>query len=75
MTEKDRILHRLLTQIQEHGYVHQVDRAAADWCTTNASVAELCEKYQVSPAALYKHTSRLRRKEVSASVTQSPARG
>lgn len=65
MTEKDRVLQRLLTQVRQHGYVHQIDRAVVDWCVTNASVTELSEKYQVSPAAMYKHKSRLRRLEVS----------
>ncbi len=53
MTEKDRLLCRLLARIHEHGYYHQVDVALVDWFLTNASVREICKKYLVRPDALY----------------------
>ena len=64
MTEKDRLLYRLLARIHEHGYYHQVDVALVDWFLTNTSVKEVCEKYLVQPDALYQQRSRLRKMEV-----------
>ena len=61
MTEKDRLLCRLLARIRERGYYHQVDVALVDWFLTNASVKEVCEKYLVRPDALYQQRSRLAR--------------
>jgi sugar diacid utilization regulator len=63
MTEKDKLLKRLLTRIQQHGYYHQVDVALVDWFTTNASVQEIGKKYLVHPNAMYQQKSRLARQE------------
>lgn len=65
-TLKDRLLRQLLTQIQAHGYYHQIDVALVDWFTTNASVTEVSEKYLVSPNAMYQHKSRLQRRMMEA---------
>ncbi len=65
MTEKDKLLCRLLRRIQAHGFYHHVDVALVDWFTGNASVKEICAKYDVSPAALYQHKLRLIRQEVA----------
>lgn len=67
MTEKDKLLLRLLRRIQAHGYYHRIDVALLDHLLSNASVKEICEKYDdVSPDALYQHRSRLARQEASA---------
>lgn len=63
MTEKDKLLRRLLTRIQAHGYYHQVDVALVDWFTTNASVKEISAKYLIQPNAMYQQRSRLTRQE------------
>jgi hypothetical protein len=67
MTEKDNLLLRLLKKIQVQGYYHHTDVALVEWFTGNASVKEVCTKYDVSPAALYQHRSRLirQRQEVA----------
>jgi len=67
MTEKDNLLRRLLRRIQAHGYYHHVDVALVDWFTGNASVKEVCAKYDVSPDALYQHRSRLTRQDTAVS--------
>jgi hypothetical protein len=59
MTEKDRLLRRALRRIQEHGYYHRMDIALITWFTSDASVKEICARYDVSPAAIYKQKSRL----------------
>lgn len=62
MTKKDKLLHLLLSRIQAHGYYHRVDVALLDWLLGNASVKEICEKYEdVSPNAFYQQKSRLSR--------------
>ena len=64
MTEKDKLLLRLLRRIQAHGYYHHVDVALVEWFTGNASVKEVCAKYDVSSDALYQHRSRLTRQDM-----------
>ena len=67
MTEKDKLLLRLLRRIQAHGYYHRIDVALLDHLLGNESVKEVCAKYDdVSPEALYKHKSRLTRQEARA---------
>ena len=63
MSEKDRLLLRLLRKIQARGYYRHVDMALVDWFVGNASVKEICAKYDVGPDALYQHRSRLARQE------------
>lgn len=63
MTEKDKLLRRLLRRIQAHGFYHQVDVALVDWFLTNASVKEISEKYLVHPNAMYQQKSRLARQQ------------
>lgn len=62
MTEKDKLLRRLLARIRDHGYYHHIDMALV-WCIGNASVKEICEKHLVSPDALYQQRSRLARQQ------------
>lgn len=63
MTEKDKLLKRLLAKIQQRGYYHHIELALADWFTGNASVKEISAKYDVRPDALYTQRSRLARQE------------
>ena len=70
MTEKDKLLLRLLRRIQAHGYYHHVDVALVEWFTGNASMKEVCAKYDVSSDALYQHRSRLRRQDMAVSEGQ-----
>ncbi len=63
MTEKDKLLRRLLARICEHGYYHQVDVALVDWFSGNATVKEISEKHLVTSDALYQQKSRLARQE------------
>jgi hypothetical protein len=63
MSEKDKLLLRLLRKIRAHGYYHHADVALVDWFTSNAPLKEICAKYDVSPEALYKQRSRLARQE------------
>ena len=63
MTEKDKLLRLVLRRIQAHGYYHHTDLALVDWFTGNASVKEICTKYDVSSDALYQHKSRLARQQ------------
>lgn len=63
MTEKDKLLKRLLAKIQQRGYYHHTDLALVEWFSGNASVKEICEKHLVSSYALYQQKSRLARQQ------------
>ena len=66
MTEKDKLLYRLLRKIQAQGYYHPIDVALLDWLLSSASVKEVSAKYEIRPQAFYKQKSRLARREAGA---------
>ena len=68
MSDKDELLRRVLRRIQAHGYYHEIDVALLDWFLSNASVQEICEKYDVRPHTLYQQKSRLARQRQEVEV-------